>query len=88
VPVLEVPRPDRQRRRRHGKSDAADAVSAALAALRGEDCGTPKSADGAAESIRALKVARDGAIKARTQAGNQLRDLITPPSRCAPSWQA
>jgi hypothetical protein len=34
VPVLEVPRPDRQRRRRHGKSDAVDAVSAALAALR------------------------------------------------------
>jgi transposase len=75
--VLEVPRPDRQRRRRHGKSDAVDAVSAALAALRGEDCGTPKSADGAAESIRALRVARAGAIKARTQAANQLRDLIT-----------
>jgi transposase len=77
VPVLEVSRPDRQRRRRHGKSDAADAVSAALAALREEDCGTPKSADGAAESIRALRVARAGALKARTQAGNQLRDLIT-----------
>jgi transposase len=77
VPVLEVPRPDRQRRRRHGKSDAVDAVSAALAALRGDDCGTPKSADGAAESIRALRVAREGAIKARTQAANQLRDLIT-----------
>jgi transposase len=77
VQVLEVPRPDRQRRRRHGKSDGADAVSAALAALRGEDCGTPKSADGAAESIRALRVARVGAMKARTQAANQLRDLIT-----------
>jgi transposase len=77
VRVLEVPRPDRQRRRRHGKSDAVDAVSAALAALRGEDCGTPKSADGAAESIRALRVARAGAIKARTQAANQLRDLVT-----------
>ncbi len=77
VPVLEVPRPDRQRRRRHGKSDPVDAVSAALAALSGEDCGTPKSRAGAAESIRALRVARAGAIKARTQAGNQLRDLIT-----------
>ena len=76
VPVLEVTRPDRQRRRRHGKSDAVDAVSAAIAALSGEDCGTPKSADGAAESIRALRVARAGAMKARTQAGNQLRDLI------------
>jgi transposase len=80
VVVLEVPRPDRQRRRRHGKSDAVDAVSAALAALAGEDCGTPKARSGAAESIRALRVARAGAVKARTQAGNQLRDLVT----CAP----
>jgi transposase len=28
------------------------------------------------ESIRMLRVARCGAVKARTQAGNQLRDLI------------
>lgn len=76
VPVLEVTRPDRQRRRRHGKSDPADAVSAALAALRGEDCGTPKSSDGPAESIRALRVARAGAVKARTQAANQLHGLV------------
>ena len=75
VVVLEVPRPDRARRR--GKSNAVDAVSAALAALSGEDCGTPKTRSGAAESIRALRVARAGAIKARTQAANQLRDLIT-----------
>jgi transposase len=77
VPVLEVTRPDRQRRRRRGKSDAVDAVSAAVAALSGEDCGTPKSGDGAAESIRALRVARTGAMKARTQAANQLCDLVT-----------
>jgi transposase len=76
VVVAEVVRPNRQRRRRHGKSDAVDAVSAALAALAGEETGTPKSGDGAAESIRALKVARRGAVKARTQARNQLRDLI------------
>ena len=80
VAVLEVPRADRARRRRHGKSDPVDAVSAALAALAGQDCGTPKSRGGAAESIRALRVARAGAVKGRTQAGNQLRDLIT----CAP----
>jgi transposase len=76
VRVLEVNRPDRARRRRHGKSDPVDAVSAALAALRGQDCGTPKSADGAAESLRALRAARRGAVKARGQAGNQLRDLL------------
>ncbi len=76
VQVTEVIRPNRQARRRHGKSDAADAVAAALAALNGEASGTPKSRDGAVESIRALQVARRGAVKARTQASNQLRDLI------------
>jgi transposase len=76
VEVAEVIRPNRQARRRRGKSDAADAVAAALAALTGEASGQPKSGDGAVESIRALQVARRGAVKARTQAGNQLRDLI------------
>jgi transposase len=76
IGVAEVIRPNRQARRRRGKSDAADAVAAALAALNGEASGRPKSHDGAAESIRALQVARRGAVKARTQAGNQLRDLI------------
>jgi hypothetical protein len=74
--VAEVIRPNRQARRQRGKSDAADAVAAALAALNGEAAGIPKSHDGAAESIRAPGVARCGAAKARTQAGNQLRDLI------------
>jgi transposase len=76
VEVAEVIRPNRQARRQRGKSDAADAVAAAVAALSGEASGRPKSRDGAAESIRALRVARAGAVKARTQAGNQLRDLI------------
>jgi transposase len=76
IKVAEVIRPNRQARRQRGKSDAADAVAAAVAALSGEASGVPKSRDGAAESIRALKVARAGAVKARTQAGNQLRDLI------------
>ena len=76
VEVAEVMRPNRQARRRRGKSDAADAVAAALAALSGEASGVPKSRDGTVESIRALRVARAGAVKARTQAGNQLRDLI------------
>ncbi len=76
VEVTEVIRPNRQARRRHGKSDPADAVAAALAALNGDAPGTPKPGDGAAESIRALQVARRGSVKARTQAANQLRDLI------------
>jgi transposase len=76
VQVAEVIRPNRQARRQRGKSDAADALAAALAALNGEASGVPKSHDGAAESVRALRVARCGTVKARTQAGNQLRDLI------------
>jgi transposase len=76
IEVAEVMRPSRQARRRRGKSDAADAIAAALAALNGEASGQPKSGDGAVESIRALQVARRGAVKARTQAGNQLRGLI------------
>jgi transposase len=80
VPVVEVIRPNRQARRRRGKSDTADAVAAALAALNGEASGQPKAHDGAAEPIRMLRVARCDAVKARTKAGNQLRDLaVTAP---------
>jgi transposase len=80
VEVARVMRPNRQARRRRGKSDTADAIAAALAALNGEASGKPKSGDGTVESIRALQVARRGAVKARTQAGNKLRDLaVTAP---------
>ena len=60
-------RPNRRARRLRGKSDAADAGTAALAALNGKASGAPKSHDGEVESIRMLRVARRGAIKARTQ---------------------
>ena len=76
VTVVEVVRPNRQVRRRRGKSDPTDAEAAARAALNGEASGAPKSRDGAVEALRALRVARRGAVKARTQAANQLRDLI------------
>jgi transposase len=76
VPVIEVTRPNRQHRRRHGKSDPADAIGAARAVLAGEATGTPKSQTGAVESIRLLRVARRSAVKARTQAANQLHAVI------------
>jgi transposase len=76
VTVVEVNRPDRQRRRRQGKSDTVDAESAARAALSGDAVGQPKSANGQVEAIRVLRLARRSAIKARTQAANQIRDLI------------
>jgi transposase len=43
VRVLEVQRPNRQHRRRHGKSDPADALSAARTVQAGEANGTPKA---------------------------------------------
>jgi transposase len=75
VDVMEVNRPNRQTRRRRGKSDAADAEAAARAALNGEACAVPKSGDGDVESIRMLRLARRSAVKARTQAANQIHSL-------------
>jgi transposase len=74
--VLEVDRPDRSLRRRRGKSDPVDAEAAARSVLSQAAQGTPKSRDGKVEMIRALRVARRSAVKARTQAANQLHDLV------------
>ena len=74
--VVEVARPDRSIRRRLGKSDPIDAEAAARAVLAGTAQGTPKSGAGAVEMIRALRVARNSAIKARTQAINQMKALV------------
>ncbi len=74
--VIEVVRPNRQARRRNGKSDPADAEAAARAVLSGEATGTPKSGDDLVEMIRVLRVARSTAMKARTQALNALKSLV------------
>jgi transposase len=73
VEVLEVERPKRRHLRRKGKSDPIDAEAAARAVLAGETAGVAKSGDGGVEMIRLLKAARRSAVKARTQAANQLR---------------
>ena len=75
--MVEVQRPNRQFRRRHGKSDTADAIGAARAVQSGEAAGAPKTADGSVEAIRLLSVARRRAIKARTQAANQMHAVLT-----------
>lgn len=77
VSVLEVNRTSRQHRRRHGKHDAGDAEAAARQVLSGTTSGEPKGTDGAAEALRALRVARRSAVKARTQAANQLHALLS-----------
>jgi len=76
VAVIEVSRPNRQVRRRYGKTDVVDAIAAARAVLSGEANATPKTHDGSVEALRALKVLQRSATKARTQALNQLRNLL------------
>jgi transposase len=77
VRVVEVDRPNRQRRRLKGKSDPQDAISAARAALSGDATGEAKTRDGNVESMRVLRVARASARKGRTQALNQMRNLVS-----------
>ena len=83
IEVLEVERPEHRRRgsrRILKKSDPSDAERAARAVLAGEASGVPKSGEGRVEMIRALRAARRSAIKARTQAANQLQSLrVTAP---------
>jgi transposase len=79
VAVLEVVRPNRQKRRLHGKSDPLDAENAARAVLSGEAVATPRhggSDNDTVEMLRVLRVARNSAMRARTQAINALRSLI------------
>jgi transposase len=77
VSVVEVNRPNRQTRRRRGKSDAVDAEAAARATLAGDALGVPKTQDGPAEAIRILRLERRSAIAARTQAANQLHAAVS-----------
>lgn len=74
--VLEVERPKRQTRRGRGKSDPLDAEAAARAVQAGTALGQPKAGTGHVEMMRALSLTRRSAVKARTQAVNQLHALL------------
>jgi len=76
ITVFEVNRPNRVKRRLVGKSDTTDAENAARSVLAEESRAVPKSHDGLVESLRYLTVARKSAVKARTQAINQIRALL------------
>jgi len=76
IEVVEVDRPNRQTRRKVGKSDATDAVAAARAALSGAASVTPKARNGPVEQMRVLLVARRSARHQRIQTLNQLRHLV------------
>jgi hypothetical protein len=69
-------RPNRQQRHLHGKSDSLDAESAARSVLNGQARTLAKTQAGTSEMIRHIKVARDGAVKARSQAMITLKMLI------------
>jgi transposase len=93
VVVVEVDRPNRQQRRKHGKSDPTDAVAAARAALSGEATVTPKTRNGSVEQIRVLMVARRSAREQRIESLNQLRISSSvlprrsgPGSKTDPRW--
>jgi len=75
VEVVEAGRPNRQARRRAGKSDPLDAVEAARAALSGRASGAAKTRDGNVEAIRALVVAKRSARSTKIKTLNQIRHL-------------
>ncbi|WP_394253157.1 IS110 family RNA-guided transposase [Arthrobacter pityocampae] len=74
--VVEVNQPDKAARRRRGKSDLVDAEAAARAVLSGRAVGSAKTGSGAVEMLRIFKMAKNSAIKSRSQAINQLKSVI------------
>ncbi|MFD7781447.1 IS110 family transposase [Streptomyces sp. NPDC059753] len=76
VQVVEVNQPDRALRRKRGKTDAVDAEAAARAVLSGRADVTPKTGEGPAADMRVLRLAKESAVKARTQAKNQLKAVL------------
>jgi transposase len=76
VRVVEVNHCDRRKRRNNGKSDTIDAETAARSVLSGLATAVPKTADGASEMVRQIKIAHDTAVKARSSAIIALKTLI------------
>ncbi len=74
--VLEVNQPHAHTRRRRGKSDPIDAEMAARHVLAESAVVIAKDTTGIVESIRLLRVAREGAVKARSAALNALTGVI------------
>jgi transposase len=76
IPVIEVTRPNRALRRRKGKTDLVDAEAAARAVLAEDATAIPKDRRGPVGELRCLVIARRSAVKARSQATNQLKALL------------
>ena len=76
VAVIEVDRPNRQKRRQRGKSDQLDAIEAARGTLSGRCAARAKSGNSHAEALRALLVAKRSARSTRIRTLVQLRHLM------------
>src|ERR1017187_7205843 len=76
IQVREINCPDRSRRRRRGKRDPVDAENAARAVLAGEATAVPKDRRGVIGELRMLVITRRSAVKARTQATNQIKAFL------------
>ncbi len=74
--VIEVNRGHALTRSRSGKNDAIDAEEAARKVLSGQCSSPAKDTTGTVEAIRHLYLVRDSAIKSRTAALVQLRDIL------------
>lgn len=82
ITVVEVNSTDKATRARRGKDDRIDAISAGEKVLSGMARAIPKDTTGPTEAIRVLKLTRDSAVKSRTRALNQLKDLrVTAPAQ-------
>ncbi|WP_449657642.1 IS110 family transposase [Streptomyces doebereineriae] len=76
VDVFDVNWMDRADRRRRGKSDPLDAQNAARAVLSGRASARAKTGDGPVQIARMYKLTKASAVKARTQAINQLKAVL------------
>ncbi|MEU4209417.1 transposase [Streptomyces sp. NPDC026206] len=76
VDVFDVNWMDRADRRRRGKSDPLDAQNAARAVLSGRARDRAKTGDGPVQIARMYKLTKASAVKARTQAINQLKSVL------------
>lgn len=75
APVVQAPNPPAARRRRRGKSDPLDAITAARAVLADTTPAIPR-ADGIREQLRLLLVTRRHYTDTRTATVNLLKSLI------------
>ncbi|WP_189862335.1 IS110 family transposase [Streptomyces noursei] len=76
IDVFDVNWMDRADRRRRGKSDPLDAQNAARAVLSGRASARAKAGDGPVQIARMYKLTKVSAVKARTQAINQLKAVL------------